>query len=167
MKPLRLLLFFATLFFCIKSYSQENKSFAGFKAGVNYSTSSFEYYDDVNYKIGICTGLNFGYRIHKNILLLIEAVYDQQGCKIPIEFTDNVGNPIGKGVTIYTFNYATIPFSINYSPGSKKVFEAGIGIDNSFLLAAHYKFPNVILQGQSLENIDIKDGFKVMNLGFL
>lgn len=160
MKPLRLILFFATLFYCIKSYSQENKSFAGFKAGVNYSTTSFEYIDDVNYKIGLSTGLNFGYLIHKNILLLIEAVYDQQGCKVPIEFTDETGNPLGNGTLTYAFNYATIPFSINYSPGSKKTFEVGIGIDNSFLLAAHYKVPNLTLQGQSMNDINIKEAFK-------
>ena len=160
MKPPKRILFFSTLFIFIKCYPQENKWFAGFKAGVNYSTTSFEYIDDVNYKIGICTGLNFGYKIHKNILLLIETVYDQQGCKIPIEFTDETGNPLGNGTLTYAFNYATIPFSINYSPGDKNTFEAGIGIDNSFLLSAHSKVPNLTLQGQPMDNTDIKEAFK-------
>jgi len=161
MKPLKLILFFAALICCIKSYSQQNKLLFGFKGGVKYTTTSFAGIEDIKYKIGICAGLNIGYKVHKNILLLIEANYDQKGCKIPTDFTDNAGNSLGSADMTYAFSYASVPVSVNYSSGGRDVFEAGIGYENGFLLAAHSKVPGLILNGnEKQDNVDIKKAFK-------
>lgn len=160
------LFIFILLFLSIHSYCQEKKLLVGIKAGLNYSTVSTESkYSEPGYKSGLCSGLNAGYKVHKSILLLLEADYDQKGYKEGIEFTDNAGNPLEDVSVKYVFNYITVPVSINYSTGGKNTFEAGAGFYNSFLSSAKLKIKGILVEGHPVEDINIKEGCKTYEPG--
>lgn len=131
----------------LESLAQQSIFFVGTKGGINLSNASLHVTgSNFNFgnkgKIGMCAGINSGYRINDKLFLLAEVNFDQLGYKFPVTFSTPTGFDIGSDNIVYAYNYLSIPLSINYILDKKKLFEAGLGINNGILLTAQVKYPS-------------------------
>lgn len=167
MRLSKTLLFIMFYLYSTGCFSQEKKLFIANKGGINLSTAKLDDPEfDTHLKKGICSGWSFGWGVGKHILILIEGAYDQKGYINEIMFTDYAGNPVGSGDVKYSFNYFSIPVSINYTTGKKISFEAGLGFCSSLLLNANFSYPDgLLVDNKSSVHIGIKEDYNKFDPG--
>jgi len=92
--------------------AQAQKIHYGVKAGVNFAVQSgiAEYYDNSNIRIGLHAGLAGSYDLNKNMMLLTEVNYEQEGSHSS-SYTER-------------FDYISVPILYDYSIG--KVSQSGM-----------------------------------------
>lgn len=124
---------------CIGVSAQNH--FLGIRLGSNFSTvqTSTDILDDAEIKTGFAGGITYEYRLLKFIRLGADLLYTQKGYKLPVSFTNEVGDVIGEGNLIAHNDYISLPVKAGVSFGNFLSFFANIGIAPSLLTKAMYK----------------------------
>lgn len=105
-------------------------------------------------KSGLYGGITAGIPLKKGFSLHGELYYSQQGNKQPYILTDEWGNEVGKGKSIYKLNYINLPVLIRYA--LPKGFYAETGLQAGLLVGAKMKIASA--------KIDIKDYYESFDL---
>jgi len=147
--------------------AQNEKISVAVHGGINISNITIDGYTGFKNRTGVCAGLGFGYKPAKNILLLVEANYDEKGYRNQYSVTDNTGFELGKTYVKYYSTYLSFPIIINYISKGVNTFEAGIGINNNFLLSANIITPSEPIYGfPPNSEINHKDIYKSYELAY-
>ncbi len=117
----------------------------GVQGGLNLTNISGE--PDVEYRIGLLSGLNYEYLSSKGFSIGADLLYNQQGFKLKCAFTDELGNSIGNFELKFNYDYFSFPVKVGYTFGNKFKAFGKIGVVPSFLIKAEEVFPIPDMQG--------------------
>jgi hypothetical protein len=146
MRNLIITIFFISIGMSFTLRAQNNRYDWGIEGGPNFSTmivKNYPYLED-NIKPAIFGSAGFIFQFNTKKILSFKTGFSFQRKGFQTSdfiFTDNSGNYIGKGKSISTFDYITLPLLVKASFGKKVKFFVNAGPYGGFLLAQtdHFK----------------------------
>lgn len=158
MRKTLLAILLMTISFCNIQAQEKGSLEFGFASGINLSNISNLVNDlSADVKTGINIKATTEYYFSDRWGIKTSFIYDQKGYTIKdVEIADNTGNPIDIIDLKAKINYLTIPFKANWHFGSERNWYLHFGPYFGVLLSAK----------ESYQNLDVKDSFESLDVGF-
>ena len=145
--------------------------FVGIKAGGSLTNVLVENFNaEQHYRPGMLFGFSYEYIFQNNFSIGAELIYNQRGMRNHIQFTDNLGDPMGDMVIYkYNYDYLSLPLKIGINKGQTVSCFANIGLMPSVLISAQTITPEIQINQFSLpgQTYDVKSSVNKFDIGGL